>query len=98
MVMFTYLTRQFTVSAVSLWTFSARPGPYLSVSESYRGRQGWKARSSSPTGRPDRLLLSEADLIVRMGDGGVQAQGSVGQPYFLTLAPRPVEMGVSVSN
>lgn len=40
----------------------------------------------SPIGRPDCLLLSEADLIVRVGDGGVQAQGSVGQPYFLTLA------------
>lgn len=42
----------------------------------------------SPTAWPDRLLLSEADLIVRVGDGGVQAQGSVGQPYFLTLASR----------
>lgn len=40
----------------------------------------------SPTGRPDCLLFSEADLIVRVGDGGVQAQGSLGQPYFLTLA------------
>ena len=40
----------------------------------------------SPIGRLDCLLLSEADLIVRVGDGGVQARGSVGQPYFLTLA------------
>ncbi len=40
----------------------------------------------SPIGQLNCLLLSEADLIVRVGDGGVQAQGSVGQPYFLTLA------------
>lgn len=39
----------------------------------------------SPTGRPVCLLLSEADLIVRVGDEGVRAQGSLGQPYFLTL-------------
>lgn len=32
------------------------------------------------------FLLSQADLIVRMGDRGVKDQGSVGQPYFLTLA------------
>lgn len=37
------------------------------------------------TGRPVCLLLSEADLIVRVGDEGVRAQGSLGQPYFLTL-------------
>lgn len=41
-----------------------------------------------PFGRPDRLLLSETDLIARVGDGGVQAPGSEGQPYFLTLASR----------
>lgn len=40
----------------------------------------------SPISWPDCLLFSEADLIVRVGDGGVQVQGSVGQPYFLTLA------------
>lgn len=39
----------------------------------------------APSGLLDCLLLSEADLIVRVGDGGVQAQRSVGQPYFLTL-------------
>lgn len=42
---------------------------------------------------PCSLLVVEAasyslmaDLIVRMGDGGVEDQGSAGQPYFLTLA------------
>lgn len=42
----------------------------------------------SAVGWPRCFLLSEADLIVKMGDGGVQAQGSVGQPYFLTLDSR----------
>lgn len=45
-----------------------------------------QAAAMSPIGWPDCLLFSEADLIVRVGDGGVQAQGSVGQPYFLTPA------------
>lgn len=53
-----------------------------------RGNRKPEASASSPLGRPDCLLLSEADLIVRVGDGGVQAQGSAGQPYFLTLASR----------
>lgn len=42
----------------------------------------------SAVGWPHCFSLSEADLIVKMGDGGVQAQGSVGQPYFLTLDSR----------
>lgn len=48
------------------------------------------ASAVSPTGRAASasclcLLLSEADLIVRVGDEGVWARGSPGQPYFLTL-------------
>lgn len=86
MVMFTYLTCQFTISTgregcsgVSICLI----GRWLSVSESFRGNRKREASTMSPIGRPD--FLSEADLIVRVGDGGVQAQGSVGQPYFLTL-------------
>lgn len=51
-----------------------------------QNRKWQYAAAVDPIGWPDIFLLSQADLIVRMGDRGVQAQGSVGQSYFLTLA------------
>lgn len=91
MVMFTYLTCQFTISTgrggCSLLGCICLIGrSLLSVSGCFRGNRKREASTVSPIGRPDCLLLSRADLIVRVGYGGVQAQGSVGQPDFLTLA------------
>lgn len=63
--------------ALSAWLDDRRP------SQSASEERG--ASTVSPTGRLVCLLLSEADLIVRVGDEGVRAQGSLGQPYFLTL-------------
>lgn len=87
MVMFTYLTCQFTISAgergayLSDWMIAVCLSPGVSAET---GNE--RPRPAARLGQPDCLLLSEADLIVRVGDGGVQAHGSVGQPYFLTLA------------
>lgn len=82
------LVVRFYIFDMSVYRHGGRGGPlgYICLigrkqSVSERGR----ASTVSPIGRPDCLLLSQADLIVRVGDGGVQAQGSLGQPYFLTL-------------
>lgn len=83
------ISRQFTISArgegraqpSSLRLIGWRP----SFSGSFWGN-GSLHRVPYRSGRPCLcLLLSEADLIVRAGDEGVWAQGSLGQPYFLTL-------------
>lgn len=89
--MFTYLTCQvyhqhgekmlFPTWAPIFWTGL--------LSEHFRGNRKREAYAVvSAVGWPHCFSLSEADLIVKMGDGGVQAQGSVGQPYFLTLDSR----------
>lgn len=68
---------------VSDWALTSQAEPLP------KQNRKWKhATAVAPIGRQDIFRLSEADLIVRTGDGEVQAQGSVGQPYFLTLASR----------
>lgn len=71
---------------VPRWVLSSLASGQLSVSQRWRGKRKREASAMSPIGRSAYLLLTLVDLIVRVGDGGVQAQGSVGQPYFLTPA------------
>lgn len=81
-VTFTFLICQYTIDTwihLPDWTIAE-----IALRQSASEETG-RASTVSPIGRPDCLLLSQADLIVRVGDGGVQAQGSLGQPYFLTL-------------
>lgn len=88
--MFTYLTCQFTIRMRRGGCSLSLPDWMVAVhlTEPQCEQETREAFAASPLSWPDCLLLSEADLIVKVGDRGVQAQGSVGQPYFLTQASR----------